>query len=84
VCHNIRIPRHKTFDGIAQRDKGTMGWFYAFKLHLVVSHQGKIIAAKVTTGNVHDTQAVRELAEGLTDKLYDDKGYLSKFWKLTY
>jgi hypothetical protein len=28
VCHNIRIPRHKTFNGIAQRGKGTMGWFY--------------------------------------------------------
>jgi hypothetical protein len=25
VCHNIRIPRHKTFNGIAQRGKGTMG-----------------------------------------------------------
>jgi hypothetical protein len=53
VCHNIRIPRHKTFDGIAQRGKGT-------------------------TGNVHDTQPVAELAEGLTDKLYGDKGYLSQ------
>ena len=78
VCHNIRIPRHKTFDGIAQRGKGTMGWFYGFKLHLVVNHHGEIVAAKVTTGNVHDTQPVRELAEGLTDKLYGDKGYLSK------
>jgi hypothetical protein len=78
VCHNIRIPKHKTFDGIAQRGKGTMGWFYGFKLHLVVNHHGEIVAAKVTTGNVHDTQPVRELAEGLTDKLYGDKGYLSK------
>jgi hypothetical protein len=78
VCHNIRMPRHKTFDGIAQRGKGTMGWFYGFKLHLVVNHHGEIVAAKVTTGNVHDTQPVRELAEGLTDKLYVDKGYLSK------
>jgi hypothetical protein len=78
VCHNIRIPRHKTFDGIAQRGKGTMAWFYGFKLHLVVNHHGEIVAAKVTTGNVHDTQPVRELAEGLTDKLYGDKGYLSK------
>jgi hypothetical protein len=24
VCHNIRIPRHKIFDGIAQRGKSTM------------------------------------------------------------
>lgn len=78
VCHNIRIPRHKTFDGIAQRGKGTMGWFYGFKLHLIVNYQGEIVAAKVTTGNVHDTKPVPELARGLTDKLYGDKGYLSK------
>jgi len=78
VCHNIRIPRHKTFDGIAQRGKGTMGWFYGFKLHLIVNYHGEIVAAKVTTGNVHDTQPVEELAHRLTDKLYGDKGYLSK------
>jgi hypothetical protein len=78
VCHNIRIPRHKTFGGVAQRGKGTMSWFYGFKLHLVVNHHGEIVAAKVTTGNVHDTQPVAELAEGLTDKLYGDKGYLSQ------
>ena len=55
-----------------------MGWFYGFKLHLIVNHHGEIVAAKVTTGNVHDTQPVRELATDLTDKLYGDKGYLSK------
>ena len=78
VYHNIRIPRHKTFDGIAQRGKGTMGWFYGFKLHLIVNYHGEIVAAKVTTGNVHDTKPVEELAQGLTHKLYGDKGYLSK------
>jgi hypothetical protein len=78
VCHNIRIPKHKTFDGIAKRGKGTMGWFYGFKLHLVVNHNGEIVVAKVTTGNVQDTQPVTELSQGLTDKLYGDKGYLSK------
>jgi hypothetical protein len=56
VYHNIRIPRHKTFDGIAQRVKGTMGWFYGFKLQLIVNYQGEIVAVKVTTGNVHDAQ----------------------------
>ena len=78
VCHNLRIPRHKTFQGIAQRGKGTMGWFYGFKLHLIVSYRGEIVAAKLTTGNVHDTKPVNELADGLTDKLYGDKGYISK------
>jgi hypothetical protein len=81
VCHNIRIPRHKTFDGVAQRGKGTMGWFYGFKLHLIVKCKGQIVAAKVTTGNVHDTRLIEELAQGLTDKLFGDKGYLSKALK---
>ena len=44
VCHNICIPRHKAFSGIARRGKGTMGWFYGFKLHLIVNCQGEIVA----------------------------------------
>jgi hypothetical protein len=36
------------------------------------------VVAKVTTGNVHDTQPVEELGQGLTNKLYTDKSYLSK------
>ncbi len=78
VCHNLRIPRHKTFDGIAKRGKGTMGWFFGFKLHLIVNYRGEIVAAKLTQGNVHDTKPVPELAKGLVDKLYGDKGYISK------
>jgi hypothetical protein len=81
VCHNLRIPRHKTFLGIAERGKGTMGWFYGFKLHLVTNYKGEIVDAKLTTGNVHDTKPVIELSRNLSGKLYADKGYISK--KLT-
>jgi hypothetical protein len=31
VCHNKRIPRHRTFEGIAQRGKNSVDWFYGFK-----------------------------------------------------
>ncbi|WP_435273829.1 IS982 family transposase [Psychrobium sp. nBUS_13] len=78
VCHNLRIPRHKTFDGIAKRGKGTMGWYFGFKLHLIVNHLGEIVAAKITAANVHDTQPVEGMASDLPDKLYADKGYISK------
>jgi len=44
VCHNKRIRRHKTFTGLARRGKSTMGYFYGFKLHLVVNDQGEILA----------------------------------------
>ncbi len=30
VCHNIRIPKHKVFEGIAARGKLSMGLFYGF------------------------------------------------------
>jgi len=33
VCHNRRISRHKVFDGIAQRGKTSVDWFFGFKLH---------------------------------------------------
>lgn len=81
VCHNLRIPRHKTFCGIAKRGKGTMGWFYGFKLHLITNYRGEIVDAKLTTANVHDTKPVKALSKNLTGKLYADKGYISK--KLT-
>jgi hypothetical protein len=47
-----------------------MSCFYGLKLHLIVNYQGEIVATKVTTGNVDDTQPVEEFAQGLTDKLY--------------
>ncbi len=78
VCHNIRIPRHKVFEGIAKRGKTSMGWFYGFKLHLVVNHQGEILALKVTADNVDDREPVRELTTELTGTLYADKRYLSQ------
>ncbi len=78
VCHNRRIARHKVFDGLAQRGKTTMGWFYGFKLHLVVNDRGELLAFHLTPGNVDDRQAVPRLARDLFGKLFGDKGYISQ------
>ena len=37
VCHNMRISRHQVFADEAKRGRGTMGWFYGFKLHLIMN-----------------------------------------------
>lgn len=78
VCHNLRINRHKTLTGLACRGNGTMGWFYGFKLHLIMNHQGGIVAAKIPPANVHDTKPVADMVFSPMDKLYADKGYISK------
>ncbi len=77
VCHNLRIPRHRVFDGIAKRGRGTMGWFYGFKLHLIINHQGDILAVKITPANTDDRKPVADMCQSVVGKLYGDKGYIS-------
>jgi len=78
VCHNKRIRHHKTFAGLARRGKSTMGWFYGFKLHLVVNDQGEILAFCLTPGHVDDRTPVPTLAHELWGHLVGDKGYISQ------
>jgi transposase len=78
VCHNRRLPSHKVFAGLAQRGKGSMGWFYGFKLHLVINDQGELLALCLTPGNVDDRQPVKKLVRKLWGKLFGDRGYLSQ------
>ena len=78
VCHNRRIERHKTFKGLAARGKTTMGWFYGFKLHLVVNEHGEILTFQLTPGNVDDRKPVPFLAKDLFGKLFADRGYISQ------
>ncbi len=44
VCHVKRASSHKTFKGAAKWGKTTTGWFFGFKLHLVINHQAEIAA----------------------------------------
>jgi IS5 family transposase len=78
VCHNRRIHSHQVFKKIARRGKTSVGWFYGFKLHLVVNDRGELLAFQVTPGNVDDRKPVPRLANGLTGKLFRDRGYISQ------
>lgn len=78
VCHNRRIARHKVFKGLAERGKSSMGWFYGFKLHMVINQLGEIINIAFTSGNVHDVKMLDVLGQGLSGVLLADKGYISK------
>ena len=77
VCGNKRIRRNRVFRGIAKLGKTTMGWFFGFKLHLVVNECGELLATHLTPGNVDDRQPVPYLAQKMFGKLFGDKGYIS-------
>jgi hypothetical protein len=78
VCDNHQIHNHKVFAGIAQRGKGSMGWFYGLKLHLVVNDCGELLACQITPGNVDDREPVPTLSRHLFGKLIADRGYISQ------
>lgn len=77
VCHNRRIGRNRVFAGVAARGQSSTGWFYGFKLHLVVNDQGDLLAFQLTPANVDDRKPLPRLAARLFGKLFGDKGYLS-------
>lgn len=78
VCHNKRIRRNRVFKGLAQIGKTTMGWFFGFKLHLLINDRGGLLGFRLTAGNVDDRASVETLSKGLFGKLFGDKGYISQ------
>lgn len=80
VCKNQRIKQHKQFKGIAQSGHTSTGWFYGFKLHLIINDKAEIISFQVTRGNVADNQEnlLIKLCKDIFGKLYGDKGYIVK------
>lgn len=78
VCHNARIHSHRVFKVDARRGKTSVGWFYGFKLHLMVNDRGEILAFCLTPGNVDDRHPVPRMVRRLFGKLFGDKGYISQ------
>lgn len=78
VCHNRRINRHKVFKGIAERGHSSMGYFFGFKLHLAINHEGELMSFCLTKGNMDDRKVVPQLMQGLSGLGCGDKGYIDK------
>lgn len=80
VCKNKRIKRNKVFKGIATTGKSTMGWFFGFKLHLLINDKGEILNFVLTQANVDDREPLKtqKFVEKIKGKIYADKGYLGK------
>jgi len=80
VCRDARIQQHRVFTADAARGTTSLGWFYGFKLHVVVNDRGELLAFCLTRGNVDDRRPVPALlnrVKGLLGKLFGDKGDIS-------
>ena len=80
VCKNKRIYNHKVFNGYAARGKSTIGYFFGFKLHIIINDMGEILNFVITPGNVDDRQPLKDKSflKKVRGKLFADKGYIFK------
>lgn len=78
VCHVKRASSNRVFKNIAKKSKSSMGWFFGFKLHIVINDQGEIMAFKITSSITDDRVPVDQMTQGLTGKIFGDRGYISQ------
>lgn len=80
VYKNKRIKANNVFKVIAEVGKSTMGWFYGFKLHLVIYNRGEILNLIISQRNMNDREPFKRegLLKKIFGKLFGDKRYISK------
>jgi len=57
-----------------------MGWFFGFKLHLIINDKGEILNFMFTPGNVDDREPLKQnrFVKKIKGKLCGDKGYIGQ------
>jgi len=80
VCHIKREKQNKVFFGSATKGKSTIGWFFGFKLHIIINDKGEILSFVITQGNVDDREPLysESFIKSVFGKLYADRGYISQ------
>jgi hypothetical protein len=80
ACHIKRERSHKTLKSLASKGQCSIGWFFGFKLHIIINEKGEIIDFILTSGNVDDRQPLlgSNLLSKVFGKLFGDKGYISQ------
>lgn len=79
VCHIKREKQHKVFADSAKKGKTSVGWFYGFKLHLLINQHGEMLNVLFTTGNKADNNpyVLLQLFKNFVGTVYGDRGYWS-------
>jgi len=82
ACHNRRIHNHKVFACVAERGQCSIGWFYGFKLHLIINDQGEILSFYLTKGNVDDRniKVMTSMTQDIFGKLSVIKATYRRLW----
>ncbi len=79
VCDNRRIHQHKTFDTLADRGKSSTGWFFGFKVFLIINQYGQLFRMQVSKASKADNNYawMQQLFKNLKGYCFTDKRFIS-------
>ena len=79
VCNNQYRFQAKLFKGLARSGKNMNGWYWGFKLHLIINHDMEIESIKISDGSTSDIDALEgDFIDGIRGWLVGDKGYIGQ------
>jgi hypothetical protein len=80
VCHIKRERNHKVMKDLATKGQCSMGWFFGFKLHIIINDRGEILDFLFTQAHVDDREPLKNknFHNKIFGKLFGDKGYIGK------
>jgi hypothetical protein len=63
-----------------------VGWFFGFKLHLIINDKGEILSVYLLQGNTSDNNAkiITRMTKEIFGKVFGDKGYINKALAVYY
>jgi Transposase DDE domain len=88
VYHIKREFNHKIMKGLSTKGQCSTGWFFGFKLNIVINDKGEILDFLFTQANVDNRQPLKlkNFHEKVFGELFGDKGYISNLmlWLRSY
>jgi len=80
VCHIKREKQHRVFADFAKKGKTSTGWFFGFKLHVLLNQWGEIVNFQFTKGNVADNnrKLLAKIFRHFQGWVFGDRGYWTK------
>lgn len=78
LCKTVYSSRSKIGKGIADFGKNMEGWYFGFKLHMIINYNMDIVSFRFTKASTADITILdTSIVKGLSGYLIGDKGYLS-------
>jgi hypothetical protein len=79
VCNNQYRFIARLFKGMARSGKNLNGWFWGFKLHLIINDNMEIESIKISDGSTRDIDVLDgSFIENIRGWLVGDKGYIGQ------